>query len=338
MLKYLLYSDTQVRPHGEFSKPVSSGLTTYLQSHLDSCKWVADVIVDELPTYVINLGDSVDNPFAMDAATVTALHLGDTLIYNACKYVKANKLVLLGNHDFSSLACKMHAIPFFRGEIISSWHRIALIGTGIYHYFYPWGSEVFDYHPDDSLIFCHFDLKGVPLNTNKISTSGFDILKFGTPRQIFAGHHHVPYDSGNLHIVGALNQYNFGDENSTILNGIIIYEYTDNIIRRIPNPFANIFKTLSSNDIGTVTSPDRTFVRVSVDGLPSDDIKAQLSKFKGSRLSSKPKVHKLAKKIDVDYSMGPQKVISEYIKATDFGGINKERLSDTLYEICGLEH
>src|SRR5438552_655420 len=112
-----MHSDMHTYPFNEFSKPCGDGRTTLIQEHENTYDWIANLIEEHSPDIVVNLGDTGHTHGFLDSISATTIYNGDRKISQSCKLVKADKVTLLGNHDFDNEVSRVHNLPFIEDMI-----------------------------------------------------------------------------------------------------------------------------------------------------------------------------------------------------------------------------
>ncbi len=243
-MKILLYGDTQICPHSEWSKPVERGLTSKLSMYLKFFSWINELIDSEKPDVCIHLGDVFENGNSVDTLSMftaaEAFHSQDR--YLGINHVEDYKLV--GNHDVYSRDASVHTLAILPGTAISSL-RTRTFKDKLTILFVPWGTKEGDLDEmlsdletgalsNTKIIVSHVEIEGADLTPGVAQVRGVPLDKFKYPT--FSGHYHHPDKKGNVTFVGCPFYLDYRDQITPIPRGVLIYDTESKETILHPNP------------------------------------------------------------------------------------------------------
>ncbi len=218
-MKLLLFSDFHLH-NWTYGASYNNGWNSRLLAQLDVGSQIYRIAEEHLVDGVVFLGDLFHTPGKIDAHVLTvANQIMKDLAHSFPLYI------LTGNHDMATKDGSVHSLSWLPGTVIDS---PTIIGDMA---FCPYTTDknivqkILNETPKGGTCFLHQGVSGHPLAIGSDFVIPNEILHTSMiPEdiQVFTGHYHNPTNLGNLAIVGATMQHNWGDTGG--FRGIVIYE------------------------------------------------------------------------------------------------------------------
>lgn len=273
--RILIFGDTHITLHNEFSRPTEDGLTTYLRECLDTFRWLAGVVADIRPTDVICMGDVFDSTGSVDTRSLVVGARCFRMVQEAGKRAGATLHMLVGNHDLYDPRNLLHNL-----EWMSEWHVYDQPRVQNEMIFLPWTQDAklvtdFLQRAPGFPIFSHLEIEGSLRNVLGSPPEDKGIkLSALSGRVVFNGHYHTPHyintaaSLGFVMSVGSTNSRSFGDVDSPPRGAVFVTvdPARDRAVHweRIDNPFQRFYRDIHLDAIQAFQTPDpkRTVARV----------------------------------------------------------------------------
>lgn len=240
-VKHLVIGDL----HFGHSGPVQeSGYSERNEWCLETCRWIAAEVRKRRPERVIHLGDLNDSLNRIEISTLSAMTVGVTAIWHACRDVGALLILIPGNHDVTD-----HRGEQFVQHPFAQWPQVyipcpgepmAIVTEGVaYLPFYrdvAECDEAIRELPDEiTTVYLHQELRGATYGTGATATAGISPAEH-SGRRLIAGDIHVPQQVGeNGWHPGAPLYHSWRDLwDSDDPRGIMLVGSRS--VKRIPNP------------------------------------------------------------------------------------------------------
>lgn len=307
MSKTLIFTDIQVHPFAEWSKPTGRGKTPLLDLCEKTFAWLEEMMTEHACENIIFLGDLFEHGDAIDAMS---FDLALEWMPKLAKVAPGHSIALVGNHDIYT---KYADINLMRWLELAGWQVVSESSVLVFDEDAP-PARFVPYRKYDamsaplgafqkgSLLFGHFDVKGGPLRPGFREKNGADASGIDS----FIGHYHHPdlQTSNGLKnwtlFVGAPFHRNWSDVRTQEPRGAIILEYDEDGSRRfdrIENPHSPFFETLDLTREERITSiealrtfaesydePDRAHLRIYVHQGDEEMARTLTKKFQSVRV------------------------------------------------------
>lgn len=220
-MKIFIYSDLHISKTSSILPLTSSNPKyTYRQNMiLELGKYLAEIIDEEKPDLIINLGDTFDQ-HTISSYDITVA----SEFFNCFRLLNMPHLVLVGNHemmnyDFNAIKllnninnitvisepCTIHSELF---QHITDKIELALMPYMEY-------KDILEL-PKGSFLFSHLDIAGVKIRDNIELEDGIDIKTLSDYKLVFNGHIHKPSIKNNIVSVGSVTTHSFSDDNNSV--------------------------------------------------------------------------------------------------------------------------
>jgi predicted phosphodiesterase len=193
---------------------------------LETGKRLAEIIEDEKPDLIVNLGDTFDQH------TITSYDVNVASEFFKCfRYLNIPHLVLVGNHeminyDFNAIEIlsNINNITVITepctvdANIVTTFGKSALSkDTDLKLAFMPYMEygDILSF-PDGKFLFSHIDILGMKIRGDYELPDGVKAEQLSKYQLVFNGHIHKPSIKGNVVNVGSISTHSFADDNDAI--------------------------------------------------------------------------------------------------------------------------
>lgn len=249
-MKIFMYSDLHISKTSSIL-PQAEGKYSYRQQMIMATgKWLSNLVRDEKPDIIINLGDTFDQH------TITSYDI-DTAseFFGNFKDLKVPHIVLVGNHeminkDFNAIALLKHINNII---VIDEPSKINLEingnGKPVPLAFLPYQDwrEIKEF-PDGEYLFSHIDIKGSSIRRDSELKDGLSIDSLSKYKIVFNGHIHKPSIKGNVVNVGSITTHSFSDDEDSIPTAYIFNTDTMDL-KQFKSLFSPLFRKITCNTI-----------------------------------------------------------------------------------------
>lgn len=326
-MKIVFYGDTHLRETSsfpQFNRVQQNFLTGELNNTLLSLDFVHDVILEEEPDLVINLGDSYNKDNYISTRTLFAADLGFQKVSDACDKLNIDHLIIAGNHDIYATfenGSRLSSICTLRAHgtpIMDTWSydlsgfRILLL---------PYTDNLEEAYQgivtgiDYNLIAAHLEFLGAVHDNNHPVEHGLD-PNTGVP--VVCGHIHLPQILGDVCMPGSLIQGRFVREDLERIGGIMIYDTDNPKSKRLrKNDRSKHFVRVRDLNVLRNLDPEHCVLKIYSE-VPEEDVKDLLQGFEYVYIKTKVAIEEG----DVDSSYlqrdidKPEKLLRDYISET----------------------
>lgn len=220
-MRIFIYSDLHISKTSSILPLVSANHKyTYRQNMiLELGKYIADIIDEEKPDLIINLGDTFDQ-HTISSYDITVA----SEFFNCFRLLNIPHLVVVGNHemmnyDFNAIKllnninnitvisepCTIHTELLFPIQ-----DRIELAIMPYMEY-----KDILEL-PKGSFLFSHLDIAGIKIRDNVELENGVDIKTLSDYKLVFNGHIHKSSIKNNVISVGSVTTHSFSDDNNSV--------------------------------------------------------------------------------------------------------------------------
>lgn len=118
MTRHLVFGDIHLIPQSEFSSQTEDGFTTYLQECDQTFEWLAGLVRQAEPDFVIFLGDAFEQTGIVDTRSQVIASRGFLKITAACRGLKHPVMqhAIVGNHDLFDAHHAIHALEWLKAD------------------------------------------------------------------------------------------------------------------------------------------------------------------------------------------------------------------------------
>lgn len=227
-MKIFIYSDLHISKTSSILPLVSSNdKYTYRQNMIiELGEYLADIIDEEQPDLIINLGDTFDQH------TISSYDINVASEFFKCfRLIDIPHIVLVGNHE-------MINYDFNAVELLSNIPNITVIAEPkvvdgeFLKFIYGKSDNIdndtrlalmpyMDYKdilklPEGTFLFSHLDIAGIKIRDNIELENGVEINKLTDYKLVFNGHIHKPSIKSNVVSVGSVTSHSFSDDNNSV--------------------------------------------------------------------------------------------------------------------------
>lgn len=227
-MKIFIYSDLHISKTSSILPLTSSNPKyTYRQNMiLELGKYLAEIIDEEKPDLIINLGDTFDQH------TISSYDINVASEFFKCfRLINIPHIVLVGNHE-------MMNYDFNAVELLSNIPNITVIAEPkvvdgeFLKFIYGKSDNIdndtrlalmpyMDYKdilklPEGTFLFSHLDIAGIKIRDNIELENGVDIKTLSDYKLVFNGHIHKPSIKNNIVSVGSVTTHSFSDDNNSV--------------------------------------------------------------------------------------------------------------------------
>jgi DNA repair exonuclease SbcCD nuclease subunit len=206
--------------------------------------------------WVVDLGDTLDRRKYVNFNT---LHRFQRFFVQPMKDTEKQFVHLTGNHEvyhkYTNEVNAWHSI--FGSETPHGWAFVndrPMCEDGMDFIYLPWicESNLEAVGPaierGGRVLFAHLDLDGFPVESGDVRQGGMDRKLFSKFRQVFSGHFHTQSRQDNVHYVGSVGQYTWGDYGDPRGFHVLDTETLETEFVRNPfDPFKKVFYDDSSD-------------------------------------------------------------------------------------------
>lgn len=254
-MKIFMYSDLHISKTSSIL-PQTEGKYSYRQQMIMATgKWLSNLVKDEKPDIIINLGDTFDQH------TITSYDI-DTAseFFGNFKDLKVPHIVLVGNHeminkDFNAIALLKHINNIIVIDEPST-INLEINGNGdpVPLAFLPYQNwnEIKEF-PKGNFLFSHIDIKGSSLRRDSELKDGLELTDLAQYRLVFNGHIHKPSIRGNVVNVGSITSHSFSDDEDTVPTAYIFDTNTMDL-KQFKSIFSPLFRKTTCNTIDELKS------------------------------------------------------------------------------------
>lgn len=259
-MKIFMYSDLHISKTSSIL-PLSSvnPKYTYRQNMIIKLgQYLADVIDQEKPDLIVNLGDTFDQH------TITSYDVDvASEFFNCFKYLNIPHVVLVGNHEM--INADFNAIQILNNIdnitvitepcTVDSKILLAEYNKDIdenYEYpklaFMPYREfrDIVEF-PDGDFLFSHLDIKGMSVRSGYDLEDGVSTDTLTKYKLVFNGHIHKPSIKGNIVNVGSISTHSFSDDDSSVPQCYVFNTDSLNLVTYKPNT-CPLFRKFSINN------------------------------------------------------------------------------------------
>lgn len=254
-MKILLYGDLQI--NGKNSD--------YMRFLYGSMQNMLEVINNEKPDLVVNLGDLMDTKHLISVEDLVWAWNINQQIERICK----SHLILKGNHDVSDRNGDVSTVQVFNSSVTKAVTNFDEMYFNTKRFIsIPYTRDIESVkrdlrsisNPEDIVaIFGHVDWIGCRLTPSFVTNHGLDpdeVMEMFPNSHIFNGHYHHPFSMDRLHFVGSPLHKDFNDVLGEVPRGFTLFDTETKSVRRIEN--SSTYYCVSV-PVGTVESME-TFV------------------------------------------------------------------------------
>lgn len=220
-MKIFIYSDLHISKTSSILPLVSSNdIYTYRQDMLiKTGEYLAEIIDQERPDMIINLGDTFDQH------TVSSYDINVASKFFKCfRFFSIPHIVLVGNHEMMNY--DFNAVELFGNinniTVISepcsvNMNTVLNINDNVEIALMPYTDykDILEL-PKGTFLFSHLDIAGVKIKGNIELQDGLDIKTFADYKLVFNGHIHKPSIKNNIVNVGSVSTHSFSDDNESV--------------------------------------------------------------------------------------------------------------------------
>lgn len=242
-MRLLSFGDLHFHHYHQFSHPVEFGYTVRLKEHIDTCKEIARVILEQKPDVVCCGGDVFHTWSTVDTVVLDAVTEGIHIIDSACNQIGKRFDIIVGNHD--QLSDNNHSSnslkPFkYYPNIILHEQLEEDLERGLV--FLPYvmeNSRVTSFvssvgNKESKVAIAHLDFLGAKYSDTIVDQSGNDSKIFSEFKKVIGHHYHLPQKlSKNIIFVGSPQVFSFNEPRSAITRGVVIYNTELDKVQRI---------------------------------------------------------------------------------------------------------
>lgn len=215
-MRILLYSDLHISKTSSILPLYSDNPQyTYRQNMiLQTADWLSQIMVNEKPDLIINLGDTFDQhtitSYDVHIASKFFQYFTDRMIMNN---INIPHYVLVGNHEM--INSNFNAIALLNN--ISNITVIDECTTIDNLSFLPYCNykDIIDF-PEGTYLFSHQDIQGSSVRGDFELPEGIDRNVLTKYKLVFNGHIHKPSIKNNIINVGSVTTHSFSDDESTV--------------------------------------------------------------------------------------------------------------------------
>ena len=249
-MKIFMYSDVHISRTSSIL-PQTEGKYSYRQQMIMATgKWLSNLVKDEKPDIIINLGDTFDQHTITSYDIDTASDFFGNFID-----IKVPHIVLVGNHemvnkDFNAISILKHINNII---VIDEPSKINLEingnGNPVPLAFLPYQDwkEIKDF-PDGEFLFSHIDIKGSSIRKGSDLKDGLDVDSLSKYKLVFNGHIHKPSIKGNIINVGSITTHGFGDDEDSIPT-CYIFDTDTMDLKQFKSIFSPLFRKITCNSV-----------------------------------------------------------------------------------------
>lgn len=350
-MKILYYTDKHVCPFNEFSKPVEDGKTSLLLEHEETYRWLASLIDEEKPDYVIDIGDTAQTIGYLDGLSLTCISEGERRIDEACRQSGSQIYRLIGNHDLMDDTSRVHVLPYLTNVVDTMMVADNFLFIPFYRHEDEWKRRYetcLEQYPRIQRVCIHLDIVGAQFNYSPTNLCHTGYKPPQTSQfKIYAGHFHHPQQLGpNLEVVGSCMYRTFSDEYAGFAPRGALLEtlgrHGEHSVRRIENPCTSIYSTVSVKDenpeelsrkLESLDHPERTYLRMIYPRSLQDIALKYAKDFKGSRLVPLATDKKVSVAVpNISSSFDPNRVSEAYLDTypVDNRSVYKDYIQDMI--------
>lgn len=287
-MKIFMYSDLHISKTSSIL-PQTDGKYSYRQQMIMATgKWLSNLVKDEKPDIIINLGDTFDQH------TITSYDI-DTAseFFGNFKDLKVPHIVLVGNHemvnkDFNAISLLKHINNIIVIDEPST-INLEINGNGdpIPLAFLPYQNwnEIKEF-PKGKFLFSHIDIKGSSLRRDSELKDGLELTDLAQYILVFNGHIHKSSIRGNVVNVGSITSHSFSDDEDTIPTAYIFDTNTMDL-KQFKSIYSPLFRRVTCNTIDElktiIEQCDKNYVYCINCVCPfeiKNDVKSLLDEFK----------------------------------------------------------
>ena len=311
---------------------------------VDSFRWMYEQFKENNVDVIVNCGDLTDSDI-LHAEENAALY--EALAYNP----GIDEFYILGNHEIKNKNSTIASTSILNGypniSIFNNIEKLEFTHEHTTFVLVPYLTDKDDYERvykaldelsdrEKVYVFSHMSYVGENLN-NYVLTDGLDKTRmmnlYPNVKGIFNGHLHNTRDEGIYHQIGSLISSSFGDNYTEGLPGIIIYNTETDEIKRIPNPYAILFKKISCNsfkdlskDLQDISCDNQICLRVEVPASIKDETYDFIEQYKDKykiveyRIKSKYEPSKILESNEIEsiaHYKSPYDALKGYLDVQD---------------------
>lgn len=212
-MRIFLYSDLHISKTSSIL-PLTDDKYSYRQKMImNTGKWLADIVREEKPDLIINLGDTFDQH------TITSYDI-DTAseFFNCFSEFNIRHYVLVGNHemvnkDFNSIALLRNIENICVIDQPSSINLELNFGVPTRLAFLPYldWRDIKEF-PDGDFLFSHLDIQGSVVRNGVDLKDGILPSSLSKYKLVFNGHIHKASIKNNIINVGSITTHSFSDD------------------------------------------------------------------------------------------------------------------------------
>lgn len=254
-MKIFIYSDVHISKTSSILPLTSSNPKyTYRQNMIiELGKYLANIIDEEKPDLIINLGDTFDQH------TVSSYDIDVASEFFKCfRYINIPHLVLVGNHEMINQ-------DFNAIELLGNINNITVISEpctintnlvlcnsqepNMELAFYPYCdyNDILDL-PKGKYLFSHLDIQGSKIRGSIVLENGIEPTSLKQYDLVFNGHIHKSSTMNNIFNVGSVTTHSFSDDDDFVPQCYILDTSSLNLKKFKPT-VCPLFRKLTVNSI-----------------------------------------------------------------------------------------
>lgn len=212
-MKILIYSDLHISKTSSILPLILKDSSySYRQNMIMKLgKFLSDVVEEQHPDLIINLGDTFDQ----HVISSYDINVASAFFKNFEKYKDIPHIVLVGNHE-------MVNTNFNAVELLDNIPNIQVINTPCTLYddlaFLPYCNyKDITYFPEGRFLFSHQDIQGSSVRGDFVLPDGIDRrVLLDSYKFVFNGHIHKPSIKDNIINVGSIATHSFSDDSESV--------------------------------------------------------------------------------------------------------------------------
>lgn len=320
---------------------------TKFYSHIEAassvCRFIANQIKKLNPTFVVNLGDTFHHDW-LDVPTIWYAYRGIQEISEACAFIQAYHLILVGNHETYSQYTEQDPLIMFENLPYTTVIRKAQVIQDMV--FVPYIKEIdrlrkillkathnkdWENHNPVSL-FTHNDIIGAKRNPASLEDKGILPSELKQFSFVVNGHYHHPHQIDNIHFAGSPLYHDFSDEPVPLPRGLVFIE--NGKVTRIEHSHTPVYLKLKVstpdefNFLNALPNKERSIVKVETTQEFSQAVMALKPSFQGLVVLTKQNYSQVKKDDTISIFTEPKDAITHYAESVVSTSLSKPKLKD----------
>lgn len=249
-MKILMYSDIHIsRTSSILPTSYKDTKYTYRQKMIiNTAEWLSQIMINEKPNLIINLGDTFDQ----HTLTSYDIHTAEQFFATFKDRMKMNNyhiphFILIGNHemineDFNAVSMlnNVEGITVIKDKTNVKFKDCTLAFLPYREY------KTITELPEGDFLFSHNDIQGSIIKGKFAMPNGISTNKLSIYKVVFNGHIHKSSMNGNVINVGSTTTHSFADDNDWFPQAYIFDTETMNLQTFI-NPNCPLFRSYEVN-------------------------------------------------------------------------------------------